>query len=63
MTSEPQFRSHDKVRIKSERGTRYRVIEYGADGSVKLYGGSQNPNGWRGVKSVREDELVLAPKK
>jgi hypothetical protein len=58
-----KFKPQDKVRIKSERGTRYRVIEYGTDGSVKLYGGSQNPNGWRGVKSVPEDQLVLAPKK
>lgn len=57
-----KFKAQDKVRIKTERGTRYRVIEYGADGSVKLYGGSQNPNGWRGVKSVREDDLILVNK-
>lgn len=56
------FKEGDKVRIKTERGTRYRVLDYGKDGSVRLYGGAQDPNGWRGTKSVREDQLIPVKK-
>lgn len=57
-----KYAAGDKVRIDGERGTRYHVIEYGKDGSVKLYGGAQNPNGWRGTKSVREEQLIPVKK-
>lgn len=55
-----KFKPGDRVRIDGVKGHRYNVVEYGADGSVKLYGGAKNPNGWRGVKSVSEERLILA---
>lgn len=57
-----KYKPGDKVRIDGVKGHRYRVVEYGQDGSVKLYGGAQDPNGWRGVKSVSEERLIPVKK-
>jgi uncharacterized protein YodC (DUF2158 family) len=53
-----RFKAGDKVRVDGERGNRYVVMQYEQDGSVRLWGGSTNPNRWRGVKSVKEDRLI-----
>ena len=54
-----------KVKIKGERGREYFVVsdEPGADGSLTLYGGAKDPNGWRGYKSVMPEQLVEIKRK
>jgi hypothetical protein len=54
-----------KVKIKGERGREYFVVseEPEKDGSLTLYGGAKDPNGWRGYKSAMPDTLTIVKRK
>lgn len=44
------------VSIRGEAGV-FKVVGFGKDGSVALYGGSQDPNAHRGSRAVMPDRL------
>lgn len=52
-----EFEVGQMVKIEGEKGTVYRVLGYSKDGSVKLYGGSPNPNKTQRSRSVMPNKV------
>jgi hypothetical protein len=52
----PMYEDGDRVKIDGENGF-YWVRGYSTDGSLKLWGGDQNPNGYRQNRAVMPDKV------
>lgn len=65
VTCKGNLHNGEKVKIEGERGTVYFVADHAPspDGSIMLYGGSTNPNGRRGYRSVMPDRIKKLPAK
>lgn len=57
MTERP-FELYEQVKIEGENGY-YWVVGYGQDGSVSLWGGSKDPNGYRQNRAVMPEDLKV----
>jgi hypothetical protein len=57
-TTETTFNIKDRVKITGENGF-YWVYGNSQDGSVTLWGGDKDPNGYRSFRSVKPERLTL----
>lgn len=57
-----EFQIHDRVKVDGENGY-YWVIGFGKDGSVSLWGGSKDPNGYRQNRAVMPEYLKIDERK
>lgn len=53
---ESEFKVKDRVKIDSENGF-YWVHGYSADGSLTLWGGDADPNGYRCYRNIKPERL------
>lgn len=56
MTEGHEYKIKDRVKIKAESGY-YWVHGYSADGSLTLWGGDADPNGYRCYRNIMPEDV------